>query len=276
MTITFNQLERAGRLGNQMFQVASSYGIARTRNEPLRLPERWSYRKWFSVPDECFGRRPAGGTEAFNTPEAAHLGKAALYLQDPALFRDVADDVRLFFYPSPEAQSYLGWHSRWDGGIAVHVRRGDLLTQTPGFQPALTVDAPDYYRTALDALDPMGVLPVVVFSDDPQWCAENQLEVFGRKVEVRQTKPRSHIPREYRSQPAMDWVDLLLMSSFPNIIISNSTYAVWAAYLGSKNQRVLHPALWFGANLSHVNWRLMIPMPGDPFWHGGWREVPCA
>jgi len=252
-----------------MFQVASSHGIARARNEPLRLPERWTYRKWFSVPDWCFGRRPTNATEAFNTPEAAHLGKAALYLQDPALFRDVAEDVRRFFYPSPEAQSYLGWHSRWDGGIAVHVRRGDLLTQTPGFQPALTVDAPDYYRTALDVLDPMGVLPVVVFSDDPPWCAENQLEVFGRKVEVRQTKPRSHIPREYRNQPAMDWIDLTLMGQFDNLIISNSTYGWWAAWLNTSAKNVLYPDLWYGPNLAHVNTELLfVDLP--------WRRVPCA
>lgn len=268
MTITFGQLERAGRLGNQLWQVASAYGIARTRNEPLRLPERWSYRKWFSVPDECFGRRPIDGLEAHNTPEAAHLGKAALYLQDPALFRDVADDVRMFFRPSPEGESRLGWNQRWDGGIAVHVRRGDLLTQTPGFQPALTVDAPHYYRRALEAIDPLCVLPVVVFSDDPAWCEQNMADLVGREVEVWHGEPRSHIPSEYRRQTPKDWIDLILMSQFDRIVISNSTFAWWSAWLSKAD--VLYPQLWWGPKLDYINWRLMVPP------EFGWREVPCG
>lgn len=268
--VGFKALERYGRLANQLFQVAAVIGVAHTHGLPVALNPSWSYRPFFSVPDSHFSPKYRSATEFYEFPEVEHIDhRARPYGQDPALFRDVADDVRRFFYPSPEAQSYLGWHSRWDGGIAVHVRRGDLLTQTPGFQPALTVDAPDYYRTALDVLDPMDVLPVVVFSDDPQWCAENQQEVFGRKVEVRQTKPRSHIPREYRIQPAMDWIDLLLMGQFDNLIISNSTYGWWAAWLNTSAKNVLYPDLWYGPNLAHVNTELLfVDLP--------WRRVPCA
>ena len=195
--------------------------------------------------------------------------RARLYLQDPALFRDVADEIREAFQPNEKAAAeHLGWNSRWDGAIAVHVRRGDLLTQTPGFQPALTVDAPDYYRTALDAIDPMGVLPAVVFSDDPAWCEQNMADLVGREVEVWHGEPRSHIPSEYRRQMPMDWVDLILMSRFDHLVMSNSTFAWWAAWL-NPDRDVLYPSLWWGPNLDYINWRLMVPP------EFGWREVPC-
>lgn len=263
--------ELGGFRGNQLFQVAATVGIARAIGAQPCLPSRWSYRPFLNCPAEWF-RPPRGRSiEAWQWEGLDYMDeRARLYLQDPALFRDVADEIREAFQPNESAAAqHLGWNSRWDGGVALHVRRGDLLIQTQGFQPALTVDAPGYYRTALDAIDPMGVLPVVVFSDDPQWCAENQLEVFGRKVEVRQTKPRSHIPREYRNQPAMDWIDLLLMGQFENMVISNSTYGWWAAWLNTRAKNVLYPDLWYGPNLAHVNTELLfVDLP--------WRRVPCA
>ena len=265
-----------GFRGNQLFQVASSVGIARARGDDLALPMNWSYRPFLSCPDEWFGRRR--GIEAWQTEQVAHIDeRARLYLQDPALFRDVADEIRAAFRPNERAGAeHLGWNPRWDDAIAVHVRRGDLLTQTQGYQPALTVDAPDYYRTALDVIDPMGVMHVVAFSDDPEWCEANQHETFGRDVEVWHGKPRSHIQREYRRQAPRDWVDLILMSQFEHLVMSNSTFAIWAAYLGGDRQRVIYPSLWFGEKLAYINWRLMIPSAGHVFWHAGWREVPCG
>lgn len=271
--------ELGGFRGNQLFEVAATVGIAHAIGARPALPARWSYRPYFNCPDEWF--RPARGRsmEAWRWEGLDYMDeRARLYLQDPALFRDVADLIRDAFQPSERAAAeHLGWNPRWDNAIAVHVRRGDLLTQTPGFQPALTVDAPDYYRTALDVIDPMGAMPVVVFSDDPAWCDANQSETFGRPVEIEwHGEPRSHIPRQYRSQKPMDWVDLILMSQFDRLVMSNSTFAVWAAYLGGAGQQVLHPSIWFGPMLDHVDWRLMIPSQGDPLWHGGWREVPCG
>lgn len=269
MTITYNQLERAGRCGNQLFQVASTVGIAHTRGEDVALPPNWSYRPFLSCPDEWFGRKR--GTESWQTAQVDHIDpRARLYLQDVSLFADIADVIRDAFQPNERAAAaHLGWNLKWDEAIAVHVRRGDLLTQEQGFQPALTVDAPDYYRTALDMLDPMAARHVVVFSDDPAWCEANQAEVFGRTVDVWfGGEPRSHILREYRRQEPRDWIDMMLMSCFDSIVMSNSTYAVWAAWLSTAE--VLYPSLWFGSKLDYIDHRLMIPSGR------GWREVPCA
>lgn len=268
-SVTFRQLERAGRYANQLFQVAATVGIARAIGAQPCLPSRWSYRPFLSCPAEWF--RPARGRaiEAWQWEGLGYMDeRARLYLQDPALFRDVADEIREAFQPNERAAAeHLGWNQRWDGGIALHVRRGDLLTQTQGFQPALTVDAPDYYRTALDVIDPMGVMAVVVFSDDPEWCKANQHEAFGREVEVWHGTPRSHVPSEYRRQKPKDWVDLTLMSQFDHLIMSNSTFAWFAAWL-RPDRDVLYPSLWFGPNLDYISTDLLfVDLP--------WRQVPC-
>lgn len=269
-SVTFRLLEKAGRLGNQLFQVAATVGIARALGAQPCLPSRWSYRPFLSCPVEWF-RPPRGrSVEAWQAEPAAHLGKAALYLQDPALFRDVADEIRAAFQPNERAESHLGWRQEWDGAIALHVRRGDLLTQEQGFQPALTVDAPDYYRTALDAIDSMGVLPVVVFSDDPEWCAANTSNFRRRpddSITVWHGEPRSHVPAEYRRQAPRDWIDLMLMSHFEHLVMSNSTFAWWAAWL-NECPDVLYPSLWFGPKLDYIDTDLLFAVLP-------WRRVPC-
>lgn len=269
-SVTFRRLEQAGRLGNGLFQVAATVGIARAIGAQPCLPSRWSYRPFLNCPAEWF-RPPRGRSiEAWQWEGLDYMDeRARLYLQDPALFRDVADEIREAFQPNESAAAqHLGWNSRRDGGVAVHVRRGDLLIQTQGFQPALTVDAPGYYRTALDVIDPMGVLPVVVFSDDPAWCEQNMADLVGREVEVWHGEPRSHIPSEYRRQTPKDWIDLILMSQFDRIVISNSTFAWWSAWLSKAD--VLYPQLWWGPKLDYIDWRLMVPP------EFGWREVPCG
>ena len=50
-----------------------------------------------------------------------------------------------------------------------------------------------------------------------------------------------------------DISDLYLMSKFKNIIIANSTFSWWAAYLGLQNKKVLAPIEWFGKKRTNNN-----------------------
>jgi hypothetical protein len=136
--------------------------------------------------------------------------------------------------PQPEA---------WD--VAVHVRRTDYLTMGD-YLPVLPVR---YYAAASEALfGPYGSVDVTgvhVFSDDPDWC-------------------REHLPWEVRSvgtPPAdepMDWADMLLMARYSALVIANSSYSWWSAWL-SGSVKVVAPRPWFGK---------MIPMssPALPEW----------
>lgn len=271
--------ELGGFRGNQLFQVAATVGIARAIGARPCLPPRWSYRPYLNVPDEWF--RPARGRhmEAWAWEGLDYMDeRARLYLQDPALFRDVADEIRAAFdlsargevlvYDAAERERYAYLNAP-DSAIAMHVRRGDLLTQEQGYQPALTMEAPAYYRDALRVLDPHGARDVFVFSDDADWCELELPRRVHRYVTVMRTAPpRSHIPAQYRRQAPLDLIDLHLFGRANNLILSNSTFAWWGAWLAGFTDHVLYPSLWFGPKLDYIDTDLLfVDLP--------WRQVPC-
>ena len=43
-----------------------------------------------------------------------------------------------------------------------------------------------------------------------------------------------------------EWEQILMISLCDNIIISNSTFSWWGAYLSEKNTNVIYPTKWFG------------------------------
>lgn len=273
MRITFSGLERAGRLGNQLWQVAATIGLARSLGAEPHVRADWSYRPWFNLPEEFYSDEGQDWLEADAcTRQLAHIDpKARMYLQDLGLFAHVADEVRHAFRPSGEAMAKLSRaaddfeglplsdEGRWDA-VALHVRRGDTVTQPKGFQPLAPIQ---YYRNALATLP---ALAVVVFSDDPGWCRRHLAPAIGGAMVVDHGNGRSHKPAHYARQPATDWLDLQLMACFTHHVISNSTYAWWGAWL-SRDTEVRYPEVWWGPNLAHIDPSLMIPPD--------WTEVPC-
>ena len=61
--ITYPQLGQNGRLGNQLWQIASTIGIAVDLEEDWSFPD-WPYREHFQMPDEWFTNKP--GVDASN------------------------------------------------------------------------------------------------------------------------------------------------------------------------------------------------------------------
>lgn len=275
--VRYSKLDLYGRLGNALWEIAGTVGIAEQIGAVPLFPQRWSYRRWFSCPNEWF--RPSTGRAAFEADKWDGLAymdeRARPYLQDVGLFRDVAESVRDAFRPSAAANRILleekyaeyVYDVTHGDGIVVHVRRGDLLTQEQGFQPALTVDAPGYYKAALHSIDNWIDRPVWVFSDDPDWCEENMGELLMLQPKIMRSTPPRPTGAAYRRAPAMDWVDLQLMALAHDHVLSNSTYAWWAAFL-SGNQSARVPSLWFGPQLAHVDTSLM-------FEGLNWQEIPC-
>jgi len=257
--LAYPTLEHAGRLGNQLWQIASTVGMALDRNMQPRFPENWSYRPFFSCPDDWFG--PIQPKDATSWPLATRLDRRCRpYLQDLSLWRHHQDVVRAAFQPSEIAKEAVMW--QWAEGIyglpgpvcALHIRRGDYATNPLGTVTSLPLS---YYENALDVIHPASV---VVFSDDIPWCRENFLrgdlyfEGVPRTVEQDPT---------YRTAPVLDWIDLFLQMSCANagsIVISNSTFSWWAAWLAESCERIVYPSRWFGRDMAKfINFRAMIP-----------------
>ena len=258
--IRFSELGTAGRLGNQMWQIAGTIGIAHARGDRPTFPD-WDYRPYFQVPDTYFSDQP--GIEARTL--VPHMDeRCALYLQDYGLFADITPVVRAVFRPSPLATQEMrvpkyDWFWELGGPVALHVRRGDMLTEPDGYHP-LTTTA--YYERALDLVG----RPVVVFSDDLPWCRET----FGHFddmyfFEGSPSRVPDYDPGYAESSPT-DWLDLQFMAACSDHIIANSTYSWWGAFLAG-NPHPIYPLTWFGSKLRYIDWKLQIPP--------GWRGIEC-
>lgn len=133
--------------------------------------------------------------------------------------------------------------------VALHIRRGDYL-QAHNFHKNLWET--DYYQKAV-AMFPADTRFLVFCKDnqdpeqdkkDRQWCREHLPALLGNRFEM---APYEDTEVE----------DLNLMASCKSIIMANSSFSWWAAYLGSHEQ-IICPKQWFVDGVERVelldNW----------------------
>lgn len=110
--------------------------------------------------------------------------------------------------------------------VAIHIRRGDYINSK--FIPLTETN---YYLNSLEhikRLENNDNLKLHIFSDDPQWCRENLpfLDKFEHEFNIGKK----------------DYEDMFLISKCMYIIIANSTFSWWSAYL-SNAKLVIAPQL---------------------------------
>jgi hypothetical protein len=109
--------------------------------------------------------------------------------------------------------------------VAVQVRRGDYLAKaSEGFHGVMTRD---YF---LRGIELTGKKNVYIFTDDTSWCEEN-------------------LPGTVVNTGSRHW-DIQLMSECNSIVVSNSTFGWWGAWLGDQRGHkpgrvVVAPRKWF-------------------------------
>jgi len=209
-----------GGLGNQMFQYAAGYAVAKTLGETLELNTTFYQenkgRKYelgvFPISFHVTNNVAETIQEKQHSyQEIIKSGMMVGYWQSEKYFDFVEDEIRQEF-KLPKAQID-------DSMVAVTVRRGDYLSL-----PEVFVQLDEaYYAEARKAFPNSDF---VVFSDDPVWCEEN-LEWADIVMPC--------------SNPVQD---LALLSSFKNHIIANSSYGWWGACLANGN-KVVAPKKWF-------------------------------
>lgn len=198
--ITFSKLGSYGRLGNQMFQIASTIGIALRNNQVYAFPE-WKYQKHFR----------------YMLPETKVFPKEKYYEGHP-YYRDinlsVSADLEGYFQSWKYFEHCKDFIKRqFDlnktpvDRVAIHVRRGDYLVLP--IHPVLSID---YYREAIKQFP--ADTKFTVFSDDIEWCTNN---FFGNDFDF--------------SVGRTDIEDLQFMASHKAVIMANSSFSWWAGYL---------------------------------------------
>jgi hypothetical protein len=212
--LTFSKIGKHGRLGNQMFQIAGTIGIAQRCGYQFGFPE-WEFQQYFTnkLPEYTGKPLPTLTIDWNELPEYISDDCDLFgYMQSEKYFKQCSGLIRKFFELKPISHYPLP-----DNAVCVHVRRGDYDGIT---MPLLGME---YYSPAM-AKFPDSIF--YVFSDDIPAC----IEMFGDTVEYIQ------------GNEAM--FDFYLMTKFNRHIISNSTFSWWGAYL-SKSKEVIAPKRWF-------------------------------
>ena len=238
--IGYNHLGRNGRLGNQMFQYASLRGIADKHGydwcvPPSEFKDQWNDHQLF---------------DAFKLPYVEHVKMlGATYLEeksftfDQDLFENCPDNINLYGYFQTEKYfkhirtkikedfSFVDtiWNPcremfQFDEIISLHIRRSDYV-EKQHYHPLCTLE---YYESALSKFS--NDIPVLIFSDDPNWCMDQELFQPDRFMV---------------SESDNNLIDMCLMTMCSHHIIANSSFSWWGAWL-ADSKKVIAPKVWFG------------------------------
>lgn len=236
--ITFSQLGNIGlwgRLGNQLFSVAATIGVAHINKQSFVLPT-WAYSDSFAnkLPTGTLTDVQIYNQKTFSfSPIRLGTGNWDLRgsFQSERFFIEASEQVRHYFTPAPDLSSYIDekYSDLFKGETcSLHIRRGDYIRQRAAFPPQPI----SYYQYAVRQF-PRSTR-FLIFSDDISWCriqfkGDNFIFIDGEK----------------------DIIDLFLMSRCDHHIISNSSFSWWGAWLNSSpTKKVYCPEFWFGPALS--------------------------
>jgi len=249
--ISFNNIGNLGRLANQMFQYASLKGIATNRGYDFVLPPREVFgqndsnvKSSDTTIYDCFNltnvkkditRNPIVQESGFafdqnifdNCPDNVDLFG---YFQSEKYFKHIENEIRKDFTFREEIKNVsLEFFESLSNTkvISLHIRRGDYV-----LNPNHPVQPIEYYKNALEYFEKD--LPVLIFSDDPDWCKEQELFDSDRFM-----VSESHDTN----------IDLCLMSMCNYHIIGNSSYSWWGSWL-ANSEKTIAPKNWFGGDCS--------------------------
>lgn len=225
MTVTFSALGNMGRLGNQLFQMAATIGLALRHGDKFMFPA-WGYVNDFAVPSGSFGVYRNGPTFNENgfaykpIPYSAGLNLNG-YFQSAKYFADFDAEIRRYF----RCRTVV---PMMDGVVGVHIRRGDYVRL--GEYHTNIFDG-NYYERAIAEVSGNKYM---IFSDDIEWCKKR------------------FVGDRYIFASGGEISDFGLMASCEHNIIANSSFSWWAAYLNENpGKKVVAPLDWFGPKLRH-------------------------
>lgn len=243
--ITFGKLGQYGQIGNQMFQIASTIGIATKYGYRYAFPqwlnhdgiaegnlksEEAEVGRWFarSLPVATIEEIamcknvevPYGYHEGFNPGENSNL---IGYMQSERWFKHCEPTIREVFEWDKEPPKV--------DAVAIHVRRGDFDGKYHNFL------AESYYHRAMSIMRERGHSRFAVFSDN---TAEAERITGAPAIEC--------------EDPMMA---LRMMTGYSGHIIANSSFSWWGAWLANSTD-VIAPRQWVG-NIARLDTSDVLP-----------------
>lgn len=226
--ITFINLGKKGRLGNQLFQIAAVISLAKQNNDSYIFPP-WQYEKYFNL-HGCFSSN-IKFLHTYNEPTfhytpipynnrwKMHGANLEGYFQSQAFWKGFERTIKELLTPNVKTEDFSNYAS-------IHVRRTDYLKFADCHPPC----SMNYYEKAIEKT---GYNKFIIFSDDINWCKNN---FKGNNFDF--------------SENNHEVVDLAVQIRCGANIIANSSFSWWAAWLNSApNKVVIAPKKWFGPKL---------------------------
>lgn len=238
--------------GNQMFEVAAAYGIARRTGchlrwswEPSRLrkfelePLGFAHTKHEDVTILAHRLGQGNIKQVQEIERRIRLTKLAKFavscpFQEEACFDEDQTIPHEFFRPNltplplevPEGATPVG----------VQVRRTDYVGHS-----RLDVVTPQYFHNAMERMADLVDKPhFFIVSDDHNWCRHR----FGNLPNVTVMPPQDSV------------TGMRTLIACEAHIISNSTFGWWGAWLGEKGP-VLVPEVWHQIEGSYGDWHIV-------------------
>lgn len=162
------------------------------------------------------------------------------YWQSELYFKQCEQLVRTCFkFKAPLAgkNQQLAQQIQSENSISIHVRRGDYVSNQHLNEVHGTC-SPAYYQAAISLITNQVENPTLyVFSDEPEWVAQNMLFDY----------PVTYISH---NTGANSFEDMRLMSLCTHNIIANSSFSWWGAWLNSNPHKlVVAPQRWMQSNI---------------------------
>ena len=153
-------------------------------------------------------------------------------------------DIIQHTYAHPEPNSVNKAHIEQMGeenSVGIHIRRGDYLT-VPEFMGIADLD---YYQRAIaEILKDGKAHTFYIFSNDMKWCEENIVPLVA-----------DHEIVFVKGNTGKDscW-DMFLMTHCKELIIANSSFSWWGAFLNNQGGRIVSPKKWFNRDVPFDIW----------------------
>lgn len=230
-------------LGNQLFQIAATIGIAKAHNREWKF-SYWNNNKYFKNTLPSFIRDGRDNCqEVYVKEQSFDYAPIVLpdihgvildgYFQSWKYFEDAFQEIlRAFQFKDELVADVKSILAPLGTTCSISVRRGDYVR----LQHIHPLQPDDYWVRAQQIIEEKANIDTyVVFSDDIQWCRNNKhlFNKTGKKVVF------------FSGRTQID--DFIAITLCNCNIITNSTFSWWGAYLNRNADNVtVMPKLWFG------------------------------
>jgi hypothetical protein len=264
--ISFGNIGYMGRLGNQMFQFASTLGIGKRKGYEVKFPSenckdlrrigpidlntgalsdvKCDLLDCFDIPREYF--IPSSRLQIYSLysenifeydsriesiPDGCNLSG---YFQTEKYFLDIKEEIKkTFSFKKEIIEEGDKILNRIIGNrelVSIHVRRGDY-TLYPDHHPTCNTG---YYSAGIEKIKNISGenVNIIIFSDDKKWCYQNMPNYIGDNFTI----PETENP----------YVELYMMTKCNYHIIANSSFSWWGSWL-SNSKLTIAPSRWFGS-----------------------------